>query len=66
MASAEGTYYFIMQPFREANVDLAEELYKPLLAKRGGNLADADRKGLLRLGEELGFDWFERYGIALV
>ena len=63
-ATANRGYYFVMQPFREANMNLKDELYTPLLAKRNGVLSEADRQGLFRLARELGFDWQLDYGVS--
>ena len=37
--------------------EIIPELYRPLLCKREGKLTGKDKEGLVRLGEEFGFDW---------
>ena len=65
VATEHHAYYFAMLPLRLPNVNLLNDLYNPLVAQRGGQLSEEDRKGLLRLAEEFGFDWREKYGISL-
>ena len=65
VATEHKVYYFAMRPLWLPNVDLRMDLYEPLAARRGGNLTDEDRKGLLRLAEEFGFDWREKYEISI-
>lgn len=65
MATEHRVYYFLMQPLREANIDLLKDLYEPLKAKRGGRFSEEDRLGLFRLAEEFGFDWGKKYGVAV-
>lgn len=42
-----------------AKSDIVSEIYEPLFESRGGQLTEQDKTGLIRLGEELGFDWQE-------
>ncbi len=65
VATEHHAYYFAMLPLRLHNMNLFNNLYNPLVARRGGQLSEDDRKGLLRLAEELGFDWREKYGITI-
>ena len=65
VATEHGAYYFSFQPFREPYVDFARDVYVPLLAKRKGGLSSEDRRGLLRLAEEFGFNWLEKFGITV-
>ena len=58
VANETGTYFFLMKPLRDLRQDeIIPELYQPLLLKREGKLTDKDKEGLVRLGEEFGFDW---------
>ena len=58
VANETGTYFFLMKPLRDLRQDeIIPELYRPLLCKRDGKLTDKDKEGLVRLGEEFGFDW---------
>ena len=65
VATEHRLYYFMMLPFGQPNVDLLNDLYNPLVTRRGGQLTEEDRKGLARLAEEFGFDWREKYGISI-
>ena len=65
VATEHKVYYFAMRPLWLPNVDLRKDLYDPLVARRGGQLTEDDRKGLARLAEEFGFDWREKYGISI-
>lgn len=56
VANQTGTYFFLMKPLMEIR-DILKELYEPLLEARGGELLDKDKQGLIRFGEEFGFDW---------
>ncbi len=56
VANDTETYFFLMKPLMEMR-DTKKELYEPLLEARGGELSEKDKQGLLRLGEEFGFDW---------
>lgn len=56
VANDTGTYFFLMKPLMEMR-DIIKELYEPLLEARSGELSKKDKQGLLRLGEEFGFDW---------
>ena len=56
VANDTGTYFFLMKPLMEMR-DIIKELYEPLLEARSGELSEKDKQGLLRLGEEFGFDW---------
>ena len=56
VANDIGTYFFLMKPLMEMR-DIIKELYEPLLEARSGELSEKDKQGLLRLGEEFGFDW---------
>ena len=42
-----------------SKADIISAIYEPLLELRGGELTKKDKAGLIRLGEELGFDWQE-------
>ena len=58
VANKTETYFFLMKPLRDMRQDeIIPELYRPLLCKREGKLTDKDKEGLVRLGEEFGFDW---------
>lgn len=58
VANKTGTYFFTMKPlFNLPDIKIISGLYKPLLEARGGKLTDEDRKGLIRFGEEFGFNW---------
>ena len=58
IANEADTYFFLMKPLREMpKNEIIREIYEPLLKERDGYLTDKDKKGLIRLGEELGFDW---------
>lgn len=58
VANEAGTYFFLMKPLVEMQkTDIIDEIYMPLLAARGGELTEKDKHGLIRLGEEFGFDW---------
>ena len=58
IANEADTYFFLMKPLREMpKNEIIREVYEPLLKERDGHLTDKDKKGLIRLGEELGFDW---------
>ena len=65
VATEHKVYYFAMRPLWLPNVDLRKDLYDPLVARRGGQLTEDDRKGLARLAEEFGFGWREKYGISI-
>lgn len=65
VATEHRLYYFMLLPFGQPNVDLLNDLYNPLVARRGGQLTEDDRKGFARLAEEFGFDWREKYGISI-
>jgi len=58
VANKAHTYFFIMMPLatRKAN-EMYKEVYLPLMELRNDNLTDQDKRGLLRLAEEFGFDW---------
>lgn len=60
VANECGIYFFIMKPLFNLTADnLLPLLYEPLFESRGGELTEKDKAGLIRLGEELGFDWQE-------
>ena len=60
IANEVGNYFFLMKALRDlAKSDIVSEIYEPLLESRGGQLREQDKTGLIRLGEELGFDWQE-------
>ena len=60
IANEVGNYFFLMKALRDlAKSDIVSEIYEPLLESRGGQLTEQDKTGLIRLGEELGFDWQE-------
>ena len=60
VANTYGIYFFLMKPLRDLDIDkIPEEIYKPLLEKRGGHLNRDDKLGLIRLSDELGFEWPE-------
>ena len=60
VANTYGIYFFLMKPLRDLDTDkIPEEIYKPLFEKRGGHLSDEDKLGLIRMSDELGFDWPE-------
>ena len=60
IANEAGNYFFLMKALRDlAKSDIVSEIYEPLLDSRGGQLTEQDKTGLIRLGEELGFDWQE-------
>lgn len=60
VANDYGIYFFILKPLFNLTTDtLVSQLYKPLLEARKGQLSEKDKDGLIRLGEELGFDWQE-------
>lgn len=60
IANEAGNYFFLMKALRDlAKSDIVSEIYEPLLESRGGQLTEQDITGLIRLGEELGFDWQE-------
>jgi len=60
VANECGIYFFIMKPlFNLTAENIIPLLYEPLLEKRDGRLTEKDKDGLVRLGEELGFDWQE-------
>lgn len=58
VANEAGTYFFLMKPLEELpKKDIIKELYEPLLESRNGELTTKDKQGLIRFGEEFGFDW---------
>ena len=58
VANNAGCYFFTMKPlFNLPSRKIISGLYEPLLEARGGKLTDKDRQGLIRFGEEFGFDW---------
>lgn len=58
VANEAGTYFFLMKPLVELSKnDIINQVYKPLLVARNGELTENDKQGLLRLGEEFGLDW---------
>lgn len=60
VANDAQTYFFLMKPLVEIpKSDIMQELYEPLLERRGGELTQKDKLGLLRYAEEFGFDWQE-------
>ena len=60
VANEAGQYFFLLKPLRDLRRDeIINELYQPLMLKRDGNLTEKDKEGLVRLGEESGFDWQE-------
>lgn len=60
IANEAGNYFFLMKALRDlAKSDIVSEIYEPLFESRGGQLTEQDKTGLIRLGEELGFDWQE-------
>ena len=60
VANEAGNYFFLMKALRDlAKSDIVSEIYEPLFESRGGQLTEQDKTGLIRLGEELGFDWQE-------
>lgn len=60
IANEAENYFFLMKTLRDLpKADIISAIYKPLFEKRGGELTKKDKAGLLRLGEELGFDWQE-------
>lgn len=60
VANEAGTYFFLMKPLVEMQrTDIIGEIYVPLLSSRNGELTEKDKQGLIRLGEEFGFDWQE-------
>ena len=60
VANEAGNYFFLMKALRDlAKSKIVSEIYEPLLEIRGGELTETDIAGLIRLGEELGFDWQE-------
>lgn len=60
VANTYGIYFFLMKPLRDLEKErIIPEIYKPLLYKENGRLSQEDKAGLLRLGEELGIDWYD-------
>ena len=60
IANEAENYFFLMKALRDLpKADIISAIYEPLFEKRGGELTEKDKAGLLRLGEELGFDWQE-------
>ena len=60
VANEAGNYFFLMKALRDLRGrDVISAVYEPLRALRGGELTDQDKAGLLRLGEELDFNWQE-------
>lgn len=60
VANKAGNYFFLMKPLRDLpKAEIISAIYEPLLVARAGELTDNDKAGLIRLGEELGFDWQE-------
>lgn len=58
VANAAGTYFFLMKALRDLpKSKIVSDIYEPLLESRDGELTEQDKAGLIRLGEELGFDW---------
>lgn len=58
VANETGTYFFLMKPLVEIQKsNIIKDLYQPLLEKRNGVLTEFDKQGLVRFGEEFGFDW---------
>lgn len=58
VANRYGIYFFLMKPLRDLNKDkVITELYEPLFLARNGQLTPEDKQGLIRFGQELGFDW---------
>ena len=58
IANEAGNYFFLMKALRDlSRTEIISAVYQPLLEKRGGELTEKDKVGLIRLGEELGFDW---------
>jgi hypothetical protein len=65
VANECGVYFFIMQPLRDIDMpEMVSKVYKPLLAKRHGELTNDDKAGLVRLAEEFSFRW-ESFGIEI-
>lgn len=60
VANQYGIYFFLMKPLRDLGKNkILIDLYEPLLEARCDKLTSEDKQGLLRLSEELGFDWQE-------
>lgn len=60
VANEAGNYFFLMKALRDLRgSDVVAAVYAPLLELRGGELTDKDKAGLIRLGEELDYDWQE-------
>ena len=60
VANEADNYFFLMKALRDlSKADIISAIYEPLLELRGGELTEKDKAGLIRLGEELGFDWQE-------
>ena len=59
VANETGTYFFLMKPLMDdlSKSNIIKELYEPLLEARSGELTEKDKQGLIRIGEEFGFDW---------
>ena len=58
VANRYGIYFFLMKPLRDLDKDkIIAELYEPLLQARNGLLTPEDKQGLIRFGQEFGFDW---------
>lgn len=58
VANEAQTYFFLMKPLIEmTKSEVIKKLYEPLIAARSGSLTNKDKQGLIRLGEEFGFDW---------
>ena len=64
VAMHHNLYFFELLPFSKVK-NHKTELYDLLIAKRGGMLSAADKKGLRRLAEECKFDWKEKYKIEI-
>ena len=58
VANNAETYFFLMKPLVDMQQkDIVKSLYEPLVQMRGGTLTEKDIKGLVRFGQEFGFDW---------
>lgn len=58
-------YYFAMMPLRELMKDPVSDLYEPLKNRRCGEMTEAEKRGLVRMAEEMGFDWQAKHGITI-
>ena len=54
VATKYRVYYFLMQPLREAYIDVSRDIFKALMKRRDSGFTEEDRRGLLRFAEEFG------------